>query len=135
MNGNLSVSFAYSPGGPAPYQASPGPTLYKGRLGKPFQSQEPSEDYDGMLRLKGTCWPGMNLFDAANQEMKRMRNQRKDKSVIDQMEAFSATISRDEYVYNLDFDLERIRDVYGSPSVASSPVSLPAPRWLAMVLP
>lgn len=76
----------------------------------------------------------MNLFDAANDEMKRMRNQRKDQSVIDRMEAFSATISRDELVYNLDLNLERVRDVYASPSVASSPVSLHTLLWLTMIL-
>lgn len=85
--------------------------------------QDSPEDYEGLPRLKGIRWPGMNLFDAANEEMKKMRNQRKDKSVIDQMEAFSTTISRDELVYNLDFDLTRTRDVYDSPSVESSPVS------------
>lgn len=73
----------------------------------------------------------MNMFDAATEEMKRMRNQRKHQSVIDQMEAFSATISRDEFVYNLDLDLERVRDVYDSPSVVSSPVSFRMLCWLA----
>lgn len=74
----------------------------------------------------------MNMFDAATEEMKRMRNQRKHQSVIDQMEAFSATISRDEFVYNLDLDLERVRDVYDSPSAGSSPVSLQMLPWFGM---
>lgn len=129
VNGNSSLSFADSSGGSAHYGASPAPTLHT--LGRPSQPQESHEGNNGMPKLKGVCWPGMDMFDSASQEMKRKRNQRKDKSVIDQMAAFSATISRDEYVYNLNFELERIRDVYDPPSVPNSPVSFLLLRWLA----
>lgn len=133
LHGNSSFSFGDSSGGLGLFQASPAPPPYGDALGKPFPFQDSADEQEALPKLKGTCWPGMDLFDAANDEMKRMRNQRKAKSVIDQMEAFSATISRDEFVYNLDLDLERIRDVYSSPSVESSPVSLQTLRWLAMI--
>lgn len=68
------------------------------------------------------------MFDAATDEMKRMRNQRKNESVINQMEAYSTSISRNEYVFNLNFELQRIRDVYDTPSVPNSPVSFPVVR-------
>ena len=133
LYGNSSLSFADSSGGLGLFQASPIPSTYGDSL-KPLPFQDSDDEQEGAPRLKGVYWPGMNMFDAANEEKKRMRNQRKDKSVIDRMEAFSATISRDEFVYNLDLNLERIRDVYSSPSVASSPVSFRTfADWLAMI--
>ncbi|SPN96666.1 uncharacterized protein DNG_00187 [Cephalotrichum gorgonifer] len=93
-----------------------------------FHSKGFAEDEDDLPKLKGACWPGMNMFDAATDEMKRMRNQRKDKSVIDQMQAFSTTISRDEFVYNLDLEYQKTRDVYASPSIESSPTPKPEPK-------
>ena len=129
MHGSSTLSLGDSSSGQVFFQSSPTPAETGDSLGV----RNSPDVYEGVPRLKGVCWPGMNLFDAANDEMKRMRNQRKDQSVIDQMEAFSAKITRDELVYNLDFELERIRDVYASPSVPSSPVSTLVLRRLAMI--
>ncbi|RDL40061.1 uncharacterized protein BP5553_00040 [Venustampulla echinocandica] len=51
---------------------------------------------DSATKLKGVLWPGMNLFDSATPEMKRMRNQRKDINVLEQMMATSADVEPSE---------------------------------------
>jgi hypothetical protein len=66
----------------------------------------------------------MAWFDSAPEEKKRMRNQRKDASVLKQMEANSASVEPNEQVWDLDGELQRTRDVYATPSVTGSPVSL-----------
>ncbi|TAQ87303.1 hypothetical protein B7494_g4386 [Chlorociboria aeruginascens] len=43
-------------------------------------------------KLKGIILPGMDLFDSATPEMKRMRNQRKDGTILQQMIATSAQV-------------------------------------------
>lgn len=76
-------------------------------------------------KLKGIFWPGMNLFDSATPEMKRMRNQRKDGSILEQMINTSTVTEPLEYVYstlsNGNFELERTRDIFGPPSIENSP--------------
>ncbi|KAL2883061.1 hypothetical protein SGCOL_001248 [Colletotrichum sp. CLE4] len=72
-------------------------------------------------RLKGTVWPGMGIFDAATPDQKKQRNQRKDASVLRQMELSSQAITTMEIVANLDLEFERTRDVYDAPSVEGTP--------------
>lgn len=133
VTGNSSLSLVDSPGGSA-YEDSPAPGPDRDDTpGKPSDPQESPEDNDGMPKLKGVCYPGMGMFDAATPEQKRMRNQRKDKSVIDQMAAYSASIVPNEYVFNLNFELQRVRNIYDPPSVPNSPVSLLLLRWLAVL--
>lgn len=65
----------------------------------------------------------MDLFDSATPEMKRMRNQRKDDSVLEQMMATSNGVEPNEVVYNLNGEIHHTRDIFGPLSVENSPVS------------
>jgi len=76
------------------------------------------------LKLKGVKWPGMDLFDSATLEMKRIRNQRKDVSVLEQMKETSMAVKPNEYVYSLDGEFQKVRDIFAPPSCETSPVSL-----------
>ena len=69
----------------------------------------------------------MDLFDSATPEMKRMRNQRKDSSILDQMIATSTGVQPTETVYLPDGQIHHSRDIFGplSPfSTENSPVSV-----------
>ncbi|KDN63568.1 hypothetical protein CSUB01_05318 [Colletotrichum sublineola] len=74
-------------------------------------------------RLKGIVWPGMGIFDAATPDQKKKRNQRKDASVLQQMELSSQAITTTELVTNLDMEIARTRDVYDAPSVEGTPIA------------
>lgn len=89
---------------------------------------------DSATKLKGVLWPGMNLFDSATPEMKRMRNQRKDGNVLEQMMATSADIEPSEVSYFADGQFRASRDIFGPPSCETSPVCIPTPscRWLSI---
>jgi hypothetical protein len=78
-------------------------------------------------RLKGTIWPGMDLFDSATPEQKRKRNQRKDNSVLEQMKLTSQAVTATECIWTQDGDFQRERDIYASPSIDGSPLPLAAP--------
>ncbi|KAM5364859.1 hypothetical protein ACJZ2D_011333 [Fusarium nematophilum] len=71
------------------------------------------------LSLKGQVWPGMGKMDLANDEMKRTRNQRKPKSVIEKMKKASEGIVPTQVVMTPDFKVERVKDVYDD---SSSPI-------------
>lgn len=67
--------------------------------------------------LKGTVYYGMGIFDAGTPEMKRMRNQRKDPSVVQSMMSDSRAITDTEYVWDREMNnIERIRSVYDTPT-------------------
>ncbi|GAO13962.1 hypothetical protein UVI_02035160 [Ustilaginoidea virens] len=72
-----------------------------------------------MLSLKGQVWPGMGKMDLANEDMKRTRNQRKPKSVIDKMKRASEGIEPTQVVMTPDLEVERIKGVYDD---SSSPI-------------
>lgn len=72
-----------------------------------------------MLSLKGQVWPGMGKLDLANEEMKRTRNQRKPKSVIEKMRRTSEGIEPTQVVMNHDLDVERVKGVYDDESPVS----------------
>ena len=74
-------------------------------------------------RLKGILWPGMDLFDSATPQMKRMRNQRKDSSVLYQMMATSNEVEPTEVVYHPNGQVSHSRDIFGPLSTENSPVS------------
>ncbi|KAK6227314.1 hypothetical protein QIS74_00869 [Colletotrichum tabaci] len=82
-----------------------------------------TQDELELARLKGTIWPGMGIFDAATPDQKKKRNQRKDASVLQQMELSSRAITTTELVANLDMEIERTRDVYDAPSVEGTPIA------------
>lgn len=68
------------------------------------------------MALKGQIWPGMGKMDLANEDMKRTRNQRKPKSVIEKMRRTSEGIEPTQVVMSAEFEVERIKDVYDSSS-------------------
>lgn len=83
------------------------------------------DDGGDASKLKGTIYPGMGLFDAATPLQKRKRNQKKHASVVRNMELTSASIGRDEEVWDITMSqVTRTRDVYASPSIDGSPVSI-----------
>jgi hypothetical protein len=65
----------------------------------------------------------MDLFDSATPEMKRMRNQRKDSSVLEQMIATSTGVEPTEVVYHPNGEISHSRDIFGPLSTENSPVS------------
>ncbi|EHY52192.1 hypothetical protein HRR83_003245 [Exophiala dermatitidis] len=62
-------------------------------------------------KLKGTVWPGMDLFDAASDDMKRKRNQKKDGSVLRRMERLSALVEPREVVYSPGGHVKKARHI------------------------
>ncbi|KAI9827590.1 MAG: hypothetical protein M1826_006252 [Phylliscum demangeonii] len=66
-------------------------------------------------QLKGVYWPGMNIFDSAPPAMRRKRNQRKDGSVLAQMQLNSALVEPTELIFWADGDLKKERRIYSPP--------------------
>lgn len=91
-------------------------------------SELPSESTDFVgddadySKLKGVRYPGMGLFDSADSAQKRMRNQRKDDSVLKQIEQASSGFEPTEFVWTENGEFQRTRDVYATPSIEGSPV-------------
>ena len=56
-------------------------------------------------RLKGTIWPGMALYESANTEAAKKRNQKKDGSIVRQMKTASGLVQRKESVHELDYEV------------------------------
>lgn len=69
-----------------------------------------------MMALKGQVWPGMGKMDLANEDMKRTRNQRKPKSVIEKMKKTSEGIEPTQVVMTPEFEVERVKGVYDDSS-------------------
>jgi len=90
----------------------------------PSESTEFDDENDAN-KLKGVRYPGMGLFDSADETQKRMRNQRKDDSVLKLMEETSSGIVPNEFVWTESGEFQRVRDIYASPSIEGSPVSHP----------
>ncbi|KAJ3541308.1 hypothetical protein NM208_g4668 [Fusarium decemcellulare] len=90
-----------------------------------FGSEQEVEGRDDLvtgadsLSLKGQIWPGMSKMDLANDEMKRTRNQRKPKSVIERMKRASEGVVPNQVIMTPDFKVERVKDVYDD---SSSPI-------------
>ncbi|KAI1415835.1 hypothetical protein F5Y13DRAFT_206776 [Hypoxylon sp. FL1857] len=87
------------------------------------ESTEMNEMDSGPLGLKGIFFPGMGLFDAAGEEQRRKRNQRKPPAVLHQLELNSTLVTTEEVVLDSNLDHQRTRDVYDDPSTAGSEVS------------
>ena len=75
--------------------------------------------------LKGVRWPGMSLFDSASLESQRLRNQKKDRSILEQMAHNSTSVEQMEDIYWPDGSLKKRRLITGN--VDSSPTSQPSP--------
>ena len=65
-------------------------------------------------RLKGLIWPGMDIFDAATEEMRRKRNQKKDGSLLKQMERCSEHIEATETIYSPSGVMRKRRPITGN---------------------
>lgn len=77
-----------------------------------------------VTRLKGTIYPGMSIFDAATEDQRRKRNQKKQPSVLQNMVLTSESVEQYECVWDGDMsEITRTRNVYDSPSIDGSPVS------------
>ncbi|KAL9618836.1 MAG: hypothetical protein Q9160_006495 [Pyrenula sp. 1 TL-2023] len=84
------------------------------------------EDAD-QSKLKGIYWPGMSIFDSASDEMKKKRNQKKDGSLLKQMEKTSEIVEPQEIIYSPQGSLAKIRTITGmvedsSPLKGESPI-------------
>ena len=76
--------------------------------------------------LKGVQWPGMDIFDSANPEAQRKRNQKKNTSVIAQMELNSTSVEPLERIYWPEGRLKMERIITGN--VESSPPKEESPK-------
>ncbi|KAI9843185.1 MAG: hypothetical protein M1837_006547 [Sclerophora amabilis] len=76
-------------------------------------SSEDLENVGGEAQLKGVFWPGMNIFDSATADMKRKRNQRKDGSLLAQMEYSSTKVAPTEVVFGPNGTFRRERRISG----------------------
>ncbi|KAH6709119.1 hypothetical protein BKA61DRAFT_556473 [Leptodontidium sp. MPI-SDFR-AT-0119] len=93
------------------------------------EGTKPGEKLTDSAKLKGIIWPGMDLFDSATPEMKRMRNQRKDHTVLEDMIATSLASEPAEVSFHANGDFRGSRDIFGPLSAESSPVrSIPSPK-------
>jgi hypothetical protein len=68
---------------------------------------------DAMTKLKGVLWPGMNIFDSATEQMRRKRNQKKDGTILKQMERTSENIQPTELVFSPGGTLRKERRISG----------------------
>lgn len=71
------------------------------------------------LALKGQVWPGMGKMDLADEAMRRNRNQKKPKCVIDRMKRASERIEPTQVIMTSELEVKRTKDVYDD---TSSPV-------------
>lgn len=77
-------------------------------------------------KLKGTHYPGMSLFDSASLEAQRKRNQKKNTSIMAQMEANSVEVEPLERIFWPEGTLKKERIITGM--VESSPIKEDSPR-------
>lgn len=90
----------------------------------PSETTDPASDDISATKLKGTVYPGMSIFDAATEEQRRKRNQKKLPSVLQNMVLTSESVEQYECIWDEDMSgVTRTRNVYDSPSIDGSPVS------------
>ena len=75
--------------------------------------------------LKGVRYPGMSLFDAASREAQRLRNQKKNNSITEQLQVDAAAIEPMEHIYWPEGHLKKSRVITGE--VESSPMKEDTP--------
>ncbi|KUJ22658.1 uncharacterized protein LY89DRAFT_693957 [Mollisia scopiformis] len=79
-------------------------------------------------KLKGVLWPGMDLFDSATPDMKRLRNQKKDNTVIQGMIATSRAVEPAEISYHANGEFRASRYIFGPLSNENSPTRSVSPK-------
>ncbi|KAL2072676.1 hypothetical protein VTL71DRAFT_12019 [Oculimacula yallundae] len=93
------------------------------------EDKKAGETLTDSAKLKGIKWPGMDVFDAATPEGKRMRNQRKDHTVLEDMIATSLASEPAEVSFHANWDPRTSRDIFGPLSAESSPTrSIPSQK-------
>jgi len=81
-------------------------------------------------KLKGVYWPGMDIFDSATPEMRRKRNQKKDSSVVEQLELNSQEVEPTELIFTPTGSFKRQRRISSSvyDDDEDSPIKTESPR-------
>ncbi|MCJ1431820.1 hypothetical protein MMC27_001175 [Xylographa pallens] len=98
-----------------------------GTVGMDADGNEELEDKASeCTKLKGICWPGMDIFDSASPDTRRRRNQKKDSAVLEQMKANSAEVEPTELIFYSGGQLKKSRYITGQ--VESSPVKEDTPK-------
>ncbi|KAI4764917.1 hypothetical protein E4T44_14618, partial [Aureobasidium sp. EXF-8845] len=97
----------------APRQASLMPRKRKVKSEMP-RTGDMDED-DDTSKLKGVVWPGMGLFDAATPELKKMRNQKKDISVNENLATMSERVQKEELIFSSSGGFHKKRPITGQP--------------------
>ena len=87
--------------------------------------EEDEEVIAEAAKLKGVLWPGMDLFDSATPEMKKKRNQRKDVSVVEQLEQNSQVVEPTEMIFYQTGGLKKQRKISGRVESSTSPTESP----------
>ncbi|KAH8770320.1 hypothetical protein BGZ57DRAFT_985798 [Hyaloscypha finlandica] len=119
-------------------QETPAPAALDPKLTTPWKP-EPEDGEKGTgdksgskltdsAKLKGVIYPGMDLFDSATPEMKRMRNQKKDGTILEQMLATARDTEPAEISYHPNGDFRASRDIFGPLSTENSPIPSPKKR-------
>jgi len=91
------------------------------------QSPQPSEASGAhLLKLKGPHYPGMALFDSASPNSQRLRNQKKEYSLLASMERNSDMVEPIEQIYFPEWTLKKARVITGN--VESSPIQEVTPK-------
>ncbi|MCJ1288875.1 hypothetical protein MMC34_000406 [Xylographa carneopallida] len=88
--------------------------------------EEEEDKTSECTKLKGICWPGMDIFDSASPDTRRRRNQKKDGAVLEQMKANSAEVEPTELIFYSGGQLKKSRYITGQ--VESSPVKEETPK-------
>ena len=73
-----------------------------------------------VLKLKGQQYPGMALFDSASPNSQRLRNQKKEHSLLAQMEQSASRVEPIEQIFFPEWTLKKARVITGN--VESSPI-------------
>lgn len=79
-----------------------------------------------LLKLKGPHYPGMALFDSASPNSQRLRNQKKEHSLLASMERSAGMVEPIEQIYFPEWTLKKARVITGN--VESSPVQELTPK-------
>ena len=92
----------------------------------PSDSIGDTESSGDSSKLKGIIWPGMDLFDSASMDARRKRNQKKESTVLESMQAQSERVEPTEVIYFPTWDVKKARYISGE--VESSPPSSVSPK-------
>lgn len=81
-----------------------------------------------LLKLKGPQYPGMALFDSASPNSQRLRNQKKEHSLLSQMEHNAGAVEPMEHIYFPEWKLKKARVITGNVESSPIPENTPKPK-------